>query len=168
MLEPPFFVLATQNPIEQEGTYPLPEAQLDRFMFLVKVGYPSFDEEMRIVEMTTKPMTAELDHVLTGPDILEIQDVVRRVPIAEHVVRYVLALVRATRVSDESAPSSTSGIAWHGTIIWYWQNGIKTGITAMSRKRSRQGFEPDGVGRTVGRLFGLHLTTAGEHVAPAG
>ncbi len=113
VLEPPFFVLATQNPIEQEGTYPLPEAQLDRFMFLVKVDYPSLEEELAIVNMTTKPMSAELDQVLTGQDILEIQDVVRRVPISEHVVRYVLKLVRATRVRDASAPDLVKQrVAW--------------------------------------------------------
>ncbi len=113
VLEPPFFVLATQNPIEQEGTYPLPEAQLDRFMFLVKVDYPSLEEELQIVNMTTKPMSAELDQVLTGEDIMEIQDVVRRVPISEHLVRYVLRLVRATRVNDASAPELVKQrVAW--------------------------------------------------------
>ena len=112
-LPKPFFVLATQNPIEQEGTYPLPEAQLDRFMFLVRVEYPSLEEEMRIVEMTTKPMKVELEQVLTGQDIIEIQDIVRRVPISEHVVRYVLNLVRATRVSDPSAPELVrQRVAW--------------------------------------------------------
>jgi len=113
VLEPPFFVLATQNPIEQEGTYPLPEAQLDRFMFLVRVEYPSLEEELEIVNMTTKPMHVELDEILTAKDILEIQDVVRRVPIAEHLVRYVLALVRATRVSDPAAPDLVKQrVAW--------------------------------------------------------
>ena len=100
-LDQPFFVLATQNPIEQEGTYPLPEAQLDRFMFMVKVEYPSMEEELRIVEMTTKPMDADVRPILNGEQILAIQDVVRRVPIAEHVVRYVLRLVRSTRVSED-------------------------------------------------------------------
>jgi MoxR-like ATPase len=113
VLEPPFFVLATQNPIEQEGTYPLPEAQLDRFMFLVKVDYPSMDEELQIVNMTTKPMVADLEQVLTGEDILEIQDIVRRVPISEHVVKYVLDLVRATRVNDPNAPDLVKQrVAW--------------------------------------------------------
>ena len=113
VLEPPFFVLATQNPIEQEGTYPLPEAQLDRFMFLVKVEYPSLEEELQIVEMTTQPRSVELEQVLTGKDILDIQDVVRRVPISEHIVRYVLKLVRSTRVTDESAPELVKQrVAW--------------------------------------------------------
>ena len=104
-LDQPFFVLATQNPIEQEGTYPLPEAQLDRFMFLVKVDYPTLEEEVRIVEMTTKPMKDEHDQVLTAAEILDLQEVVRRVPTPDHVVRYVLRLVRATRVTTEEAPA---------------------------------------------------------------
>jgi MoxR-like ATPase len=112
-LEQPFFVLATQNPIEQEGTYPLPEAQLDRFMFLVKVDYPTLEEEVRIVEMTTKPMKDQVTQVLTGQEIMEIQDVVRRVPISEHVVRYVLRLVRATRVGTSEAPATVKErVAW--------------------------------------------------------
>ena len=103
VLDAPFFVLATQNPIEQEGTYPLPEAQLDRFMFKVKVDYPSVDEEVDIVERTTVPTVDDYQQVLTGEEILAIQDVVRRVPVAEHVVRYVLRLVRATRVRTNEA-----------------------------------------------------------------
>ena len=103
-LDPPFFVLATQNPIEQEGTYPLPEAQLDRFMFLVRVEYPSLEEEQRIVEMTTRPMDTKVEGVLSGEDILKIQDAVREVPIADHVVRYVLRLVRSTRHAEADAP----------------------------------------------------------------
>ena len=112
-LDAPFFVLATQNPIEQEGTYPLPEAQLDRFMFMVQVQYPTLDQEVEIVETTTKPMQVDYQEVLTGPEILEIQDVVRRVPISEHVVRYVLKLVRATRVStDEVVDTVRERVAW--------------------------------------------------------
>ncbi len=112
-LQAPFFVLATQNPIEQEGTYPLPEAQLDRFMFMVKVDYPSEEEEARIVETTTRPMEIEYSRVLDGQEILDIQDVVRRVPISEHVVRYVLRLVRATRVGTEDATDLVRDrVAW--------------------------------------------------------
>ncbi len=113
VLDAPFFVLATQNPIEQEGTYPLPEAQLDRFMFMVHVDYPTMDQEERIVEMTTRPMETDYAEVLTGREILEIQDVVRRVPISEHVVRYVLRLVRATRVTtDEALDTVRERVAW--------------------------------------------------------
>ena len=113
VLDAPFFVLATQNPIEQEGTYPLPEAQLDRFMFMVKVTYPSMDQEEQIVSMTTRPMEPDYSQVLSGEEILEIQDVVRRVPISEHVVRYVLRLVRATRVTtDEALETVRERVAW--------------------------------------------------------
>jgi MoxR-like ATPase len=93
----PFFVLATQNPIELEGTYPLPEAQLDRFMFNILVDYPSQAEEERIVATTTSAYEAQLEHVLGAEDILELQRLVRRVPASEHVVRYAVRLARATR-----------------------------------------------------------------------
>src|SRR5258705_1684981 len=102
-LELPFFVLATQNPIELEGTYPLPEAQLDRFMFNVRVDYPSEAEEQKIVATTTSSYEAKLEHVLTGRDIIELQKLIRRVPVADHVVRYAVRLARATR-GDEAAP----------------------------------------------------------------
>jgi MoxR-like ATPase len=97
-------VLATQNPIEQEGTYPLPEAQLDRFMFLIHVDYPTAAEELRIARETTGGAPATLSPVLTGPEILELQDVVRRVPVPDHVYEYAVKLVRASRPADESAP----------------------------------------------------------------
>jgi MoxR-like ATPase len=93
----PFFVLATQNPIELEGTYPLPEAQLDRFMFNILVDYPSQAEEERIVATTTSAYEAQLEHVLGAEDILELQRLIRRVPASEHVVRYAVRLARATR-----------------------------------------------------------------------
>jgi MoxR-like ATPase len=93
----PFFVLATQNPIELEGTYPLPEAQLDRFMFNVLVDYPTAAEEEKIVAMTTSSYDAKLERVLGAQDILELQKLIRRVPVAEHVVRYAVRLARATR-----------------------------------------------------------------------
>jgi MoxR-like ATPase len=90
-------VLATQNPIELEGTYPLPEAQLDRFMFNVLVDYPKQDEEEKIVATTTSAYEARLERVLGGADILELQKLIRRVPVADHVVRYAVRLARATR-----------------------------------------------------------------------
>ncbi len=103
-LSDPFFVLATQNPIEQEGTYPLPEAQQDRFMFKVFVHYPSFQEEFEIARRTTALATEEIQPVLTGEQILELQQIVRRVPVTDHVINYTLALVRQTRVSDKDVP----------------------------------------------------------------
>jgi len=103
-LTDPFFVLATQNPIEQEGTYPLPEAQQDRFMFKVFVHYPSFDEEFDIARRTTTTMTDAVEPVLRGEEILELQRIVREVPIADHVVRYALSLVRQTRVDHPGTP----------------------------------------------------------------
>ncbi|MFO0843135.1 MAG: MoxR family ATPase [Gemmataceae bacterium] len=96
-LPDPFFVLATQNPIEQEGTYPLPEAQQDRFMFNINVDYPEEEEEFRIVEMTTSTHTAKIDRVLSSTDILEMQDIVRKVPVAPYVIRYAMKFTRLTR-----------------------------------------------------------------------
>ena len=103
-LELPFFVLATQNPIEQEGTYPLPEAQLDRFMFMVNVDYPEREEERTIVKATTTDATYDLRHVVGGKDLLNIQRIVRKVPVSEHVVDYAVNLVRATRPGMPDAP----------------------------------------------------------------
>ncbi len=104
-LEEPFFVLATQNPIEQEGTYPLPEAQLDRFMFMIKVDYPNFDEEREILKRTTESTTTEIEAVLNGQEILELQKIVRKVPIADQVMDYALRLTRATRLNNPKAPA---------------------------------------------------------------
>ena len=103
-LASPFFVLATQNPIEQEGTYPLPEAQQDRFMFKVFVNYQSFDEEFEIARRTTSTQNEELTPVLSGEQIMELQTLVRKVPVTDHVIRYCLALVRQTRISQPGAP----------------------------------------------------------------
>jgi MoxR-like ATPase len=109
-LDLPFFVLATQNPIEQEGTYPLPEAQLDRFMFNVAVDYPSEEEEIRIVESTTSPSSQTPKVVLHANDILETQALVRTVPVDSHVLRYAIRLVRATR--DDSIPQVKQYVSW--------------------------------------------------------
>ena len=100
-LPAPFFVLATQNPIEQEGTYTLPEAQQDRFMFKVFVKYPSYDEEYQIAALTTSDRVEKAQQILVGEDILRLQHLVRRVPVASHVIHFALRLVRATRVLDE-------------------------------------------------------------------
>ncbi len=103
-LEEPFFVLATQNPIEQEGTYPLPEAQLDRFMFNTFIDYPEHDEEFDIVKRTTADIEPEVTTALAGPRIIGLQRIVRRVPVADHVVHYALELVRNSRPNQPGAP----------------------------------------------------------------
>jgi MoxR-like ATPase len=103
-LDDPFFVLATQNPIEQEGTYPLPEAQQDRFMFKVFVRYPKFDEEFEIARRTTSVASEEIQPVLSGDQIIELQKLVRKVPVSDHVIRYALALVRQTRIGEPGVP----------------------------------------------------------------
>ena len=103
-LDAPFFVLATQNPIEQEGTYPLPEAQLDRFLFNIFVNYPSHSEELDIMRSVTSADEAELTHVLDGKAIIEFQKLIRRIPVADHIFEYAAALVRATRPDQPEAP----------------------------------------------------------------
>lgn len=113
VLPAPFFVLATQNPIEQEGTYMLPEAQQDRFMFKVFVEYPNYDEEFKIAETTTSQVSNEVESVLSGEEILQLQQLVRRVPIASHVIHYALRLVRATRVLEPGCPDFVKeSVSW--------------------------------------------------------
>ena len=102
-LEKPFFVLATQNPIEQEGTYPLPEAQLDRFMFNVLLSYPSFESELEIVKNTTQIIEHEVQKVLSGEDILQVQSLIRKVPIADNVIEYAVSLANKTRPESHMA-----------------------------------------------------------------
>ena len=103
-LPPPFMVLATQNPVEQEGTYPLPEAQLDRFMSLIELDYPSEAEEVQIARTTTGGALPELDHLMTAEEIIRHQDLVRRIPVPDHIYTYAAQLVRKTRPTDPSAP----------------------------------------------------------------
>jgi len=103
-LPQPFFVLATQNPIEQEGTYPLPEAQLDRFMFMIRVSYPSEQEELEIIRRTTTRRQAHVEPVISAQRVLEIQELVRDIPVADHVIKYALQLVRATRRPQHGRP----------------------------------------------------------------
>ncbi|HUS47909.1 MAG TPA: MoxR family ATPase [Phycisphaerae bacterium] len=103
-MKDPFFVLATQNPIEQEGTYPLPEAQQDRFMFKIFVNYPNWDEEYDIVRLTTTVQQIRLSHVLDGAAIIRLQEIIRRVPVADSVIHYAMSLVRATRVTEPGVP----------------------------------------------------------------
>jgi len=112
-LEQPFFVLATQNPIEQEGTYPLPEAQLDRFMFMIGVDYPSRDEEIAIARTTTGAAIPRLEHILDGEKVIRFQDLVRRVPVPDHIYHFAVDLVRRTRPdSDESPDWITPYVGW--------------------------------------------------------
>ena len=112
-LPAPFFVLATQNPIEQEGTYTLPEAQQDRFMFKIFVKYPSYEEEYRIADATTSQLAPEVHNVLTGEEILQLQQLVRRVPTPPHVIHYALRLVRATRVLEQDCPAFVKeSVSW--------------------------------------------------------
>src|SRR6516225_7610143 len=103
----PFFVLATQNPIEQEGTYPLPEAQLDRFMFDIRIGYPKPHEELEIAKSTTADHDTPITKVLSGTEIIQLQQIVRRLPISDHVGMYAVNLARSTRPEDEIAPAFT-------------------------------------------------------------
>lgn len=113
-LPAPFFVLATQNPIEQEGTYPLPEAQLDRFMFQVTLDYPSFEEEVMIVRNTTGASVPELSKVMSGADILAFQDLVRRVPVPDNVLEYAVGLVQKTRPGSKNTLLATSQYIAYG------------------------------------------------------
>jgi len=111
-LPPPFLVFATQNPVEQEGTYPLPEAQLDRFMFLVEVDYPSAEEEFQIVERTTSQDTVDLEPQVTAEELVALQDAVRHVPIGDESIRLAVQLVRATRPGDSSTDVVRDYVAW--------------------------------------------------------
>lgn len=112
-LTDPFFVLATQNPIEQEGTYPLPEAQQDRFMFKIFVDYPTFDDELEIARRTTARAQVDVKPVLSGDDIRVLQDTIRDVPVSDHVIKYALTLVRQTRVGTEGVPQFvTDSVGW--------------------------------------------------------
>jgi MoxR-like ATPase len=113
-LPAPFFVLATQNPIEQEGTYPLPEAQLDRFMFQIWLDYPSFAEEVTIVRNTTGAMDSDLPKVISAEDILYFQELVRRVPVPDNVLEYAVGLVHKTRPANSNAPEAAKQYIAYG------------------------------------------------------
>ncbi|MBX2842856.1 MAG: MoxR family ATPase [Flammeovirgaceae bacterium] len=112
-LEKPFFVLATQNPIEQEGTYPLPEAQLDRFMFNILLDYPSFDSEVQVVKGTTSDVKVNVNKITSAEEIIYFQNLVRKVPVADNVIEYAVELVRKTRpFTDNAASSSNDFLDW--------------------------------------------------------
>ena len=124
-LPAPFFVLATQNPIEQEGTYPLPEAQLDRFMFNIKVGYPSFEEELQVVKSTTSGKTVELRKIINDEEILYYQSLVRKIPIADNVLEYAVRLASKTRPQTALATAATNNyLSWGAGRVprntWCW------------------------------------------------
>ncbi len=129
-LPEPFFVLATQNPIEQEGTYPLPEAQLDRFLFNIVVDYPSSEDESRIIHAVTSSKKVTLDKILDGEQVQKLQDVVRRVPVADHVVDYARDLVRATRPKQEEAPDFVREMVG-------WGAGPRAGISLITAAKAR-------------------------------
>ena len=113
MLPQPFFVLATQNPIEQEGTYPLPEAQLDRFMFNIPLDYPSYEEEIQVVKATTTDKNIELNNILTGEQIIFFQNLIRKIPIADNVLEYAVSLATKTRPNTSMATSDVNNyISW--------------------------------------------------------
>ena len=111
-LEEPFFVLATQNPIEQEGTYPLPEAQLDRFMFNILIDYPTHEDEVSIVKVTTAHKKSKLNQVISREEILKFQDLVRRVPVADNVIEYAVNLVSATRPGENAQDFINEWVDW--------------------------------------------------------
>ncbi|MCM8533760.1 MAG: AAA family ATPase [Lentisphaeraceae bacterium] len=124
----PFFVLATQNPIEQEGTYPLPEAQLDRFMFFIEVGYPSKEDELNVAKKTTGGEKPELEALISGEKIQEFQKLVRRIPVPDHIYEYVVNLVRFTRPGEDSPEWINSLINWGAgpRAVQYLILGAKT------------------------------------------
>jgi MoxR-like ATPase len=141
-LEEPFFVLATQNPIELEGTYPLPEAQLDRFMFEIVIDYLNEEQEVEVVQATTSVQNPQFQHAVTGPDIVAFQQLVRRVPVADAVARYAVALARATRPTSPTAPDVVKKWLAYGASVRAPQHLILGGkARALMRGRYHVGFE---------------------------
>lgn len=128
-LPKPFFVLATQNPIEQEGTYPLPEAQLDRFLFNIIVDYPSESEEKEIIRRVTSPSGAAITPMMTANDIITLQEIVKRVPVGDHVIEFASKLVRATRPKDASAPDFVKEMVG-------WGAGPRAGISLITAAKA--------------------------------
>jgi len=185
-LPDPFFVIATQNPIEQEGTYPLPEAQLDRFMFNIKVDYPSVEEEKRILLTTTKDETPELTKVLSGKAIVNMQKLVRSVPVGEYVIDFATRLVRATRPRDPSAPEFVRKMVDWGAGpragIFLIQGGkaiaamdgrfsvaiddIKKVAIPVLRHRISTNFQAQAEGKTTEDIIQQLLATVGEPEPP--
>jgi len=139
-LDPPFFVLATQNPIEQEGTYPLPEAQLDRFMFSIFLDYPSYEEEIGIVKSTTIDEVKQINSIFSAQEILNIQHLIRRIPVADNVVEYAVSLVAKTRPNTEKATQIVNDYIDWGAGPRASQNLI---IAAKGYAAIRGKFSPD-------------------------
>jgi MoxR-like ATPase len=129
-LDPPFLVLATQNPIEQEGTYPLPEAQLDRFMFQVDISYPSFEDEIRIVEETTGEQMPDVRTVIDHQTVIRLQRLVRRVPVARHIIESAVTLARLTRPEEERAPAFVNDSV-------RWGAGVRAGQFLVLAAKAR-------------------------------
>lgn len=136
----PYFVLATQNPIEQEGTYPLPEAQLDRFMFAVELDYPSFDEEVQIVKSTTSPSSAKINPLFTAEEIIKFQEVIQKIPVADNVISYAVSIVNKTRASNPLATDLVKEYIDWGAGPRASQNLI---IAAKTRAALRGKLSPD-------------------------
>ena len=128
-LPDPFFVLATQNPIEQEGTYPLPEAQLDRFLFNIVVDYPDAEEEREIIRRVTSPNSATISPLMTGPEIIHLQNIVKRVPVGDHVIDFAAKLARATRPASDEAPEFVKEMVG-------WGAGPRAGISLISAAKA--------------------------------
>lgn len=128
-LPDPFFVLATQNPIEQEGTYPLPEAQLDRFLFNIVVDYPNEEEEREIIRRVTSPNSATISPLMTGPEIIHLQNIVKRVPVGDHVIDFAAKLARATRPASDEAPEFVKEMVG-------WGAGPRAGISLISAAKA--------------------------------
>jgi len=140
-LDEPFFVLATQNPIEQEGTYPLPEAQLDRFMFMVRVDYPSHDEELEIMRRTTSSIRQEVTNVMTAEEILWLQEFLRDFPVPPHVYDYVLALVRATRTAGAGQEKTDGRLRDYVKENVTWGAGPRAGQYLILGAKARAALE---------------------------
>jgi MoxR-like ATPase len=128
-LPDPFFGLATQNPIEQEGTYPLPEAQLDRFLFNIVVDYPNAEEEREIIRRVTSPNSAKVSPLMTGPEIIQLQNIVKRVPVGDHVIDFAARLARATRPGSNEAPEFVKEMVG-------WGAGPRAGISLISAAKA--------------------------------
>ena len=157
-LPDPFFVIATQNPIEQEGTYPLPEAQLDRFMFDIRVGYPSIEEEEKILSATTKGESTELKKMLSAKAIVNLQKLVTSVPISDYAIKYVTRLVRATRPSDPLSPQFVKDLIDFGAGPRAGQNLI-LGAKAMAAMDGRFSVSLDDVRKVAIPVLRHRLAT---------